>query len=60
MNHRQAGLKTADKIQNGLSMTASTLGTSCRRYPKDLPVARVSEKIDRAVRRLAHVADAFS
>jgi hypothetical protein len=31
-----------------------------RRYPKDLPIARVGDEIERAIRRLAHVADALA
>jgi len=46
------------RLANTFGITCSTVGL--RSYPKDLPVARVGEKIERAIRRLAHVADALS
>ena len=55
-------LRSVDEGQSpipGLS-AVDRLTVGCRRYAQYLSVTRVGENIERSIRRLAHVADAFS
>ena len=62
-------LLSAGTVVSGADLTLSPApSTACitvsaigrRDYSKDLPVARIGEKIERAIRGLADVTDAFS